>query len=402
MRPRRADALRQPPHRAPRAQAAQPQVIHIGAKRRAAAFGLSLLAAGLRGRAGLRNALSRGAARRAVLILEPFGLGDVISLEPLIRALRERQFDVRLCARAEWRALYPEPVQWVPAFVPWGTHNFASKYRPRDYTSPRFRECFRDLRAAATGAVGVDTRGDIRSVLFLYLAGCRRVITLSNYLGSDLRVPRSAATRVVFSDQLRRWELNLAFLPRIVGPPGPAGSPPFFPHLAAALSPPASRRVGLVPVAPWTGKLWSPGKWRDLAGRLRTVGWELNVLCGPGQAEAARGELGGDIPPTECGALSAWVEALRSCALLITLDTGPMHLADALGVPVVALFGQGILPLWAPSGPRSCVLTHRDADFLPCHPTDENVPRGRQLMDRIEVEEVVAAARRIMAEGGME
>jgi ADP-heptose:LPS heptosyltransferase len=73
-----------------------------------------------------------------------------------------------------------------------------------------------------------------------------------------------------------------------------------------------------------------------------------------------------------------------------------MHLADALGIPVVALFGQGRLPLWAPSGRRSCLISHQsDPDFQLCHPIDTNAHLGRKFMSRISVEEVLSALKRL-------
>lgn len=366
------------------------RLIRVGLARRLAASALGLVVAGWR-LWGRLSPKSRLVPEPTVLILEPFGLGDVISLEPLVRGLVQHGYEVRLCARPEWQPLYPHIQQWVPAAVPWARHQSTAKYRWVDYHRPQFRQFLHQLRRAAAGTVGLEPRGDIRSVWLLHLAGCRRVLTLSNYLGSDLRVPAWAAERVAFWPGLRRWELNLRFLAALAGGDVRAVGPPRFPHLAEAQTPPDSRHVGLVPVAPWPGKLWSPGKWQELAAGLRRLGWEVRALCGPGQAEAARQSTGQQVPVVVCDSVPAWAQALQRCAVVVTLDTGPMHLADALGVPVVALFGQGLLPLWAPSGPRSRVITHRDEAFVPCHPTDANVPLGRAYMDRIGVSEVLEA-----------
>jgi ADP-heptose:LPS heptosyltransferase len=73
-----------------------------------------------------------------------------------------------------------------------------------------------------------------------------------------------------------------------------------------------------------------------------------------------------------------------------------MHLAEAIDIPVIALYGQGKLPLWAPSGPHSVVIAHQnDPDFFVCHPIDENTHLGQKFMDKITVEEVLAAAEKI-------
>ncbi|MBN2506985.1 MAG: glycosyltransferase family 9 protein [Verrucomicrobia bacterium] len=346
-------------------------------------------------RAGRRRTTA-GRRERAVLILEPFGMGDVLSHEPLVRTLAGAAFEVRVCARAEWQGLLPAAEVWVPAQWPWCGYEPARKYGPAAYVSRACRASFAALRRAARGAVGVDTRGDIRSVLLLHLAGCRDVVSLGSYLGSDLELPRLAARRVPFEAGLRRWELNLRFLPAL-GVDAPAHAPAGPPLVRAdAGAGAAPTRIGLIPVAPWAGKHWTAGKWAALIEALRARGQDPMGLHGPGQAEAAQAQLGAGAARVECRSLEDWQRELRRCSLAVAVDTGPMHLADAMGVPVVALFGQGLLPLWAPSGSRTVVLSHQDdPDFAVCHPTPANAPLGRRFMDRITVGEVLAAVERV-------
>lgn len=364
----------------------RPQVIHIRLAKRLVSHALALLAMPLR----LFNSLRPVPAERSksVVMIEPFGLGDAISHEPLARALRESGWNVTLCARPEWRVLFPG-LAWVNSEAPWGRHARAQKYVIREYFGPALRAFLQALRGAGRGAVGLDTRGDIRSVLLLHLAGCRRVITISSYAGSNLRILPGAAERVKFSPDLRRWEMNL----RCAEPLGLNVSrvaPPSFPHLRNSAAP--SRRVGLVPIAPWEGKWWQCEKWSQLVAQLKVRGVEAVGLCGPGQGDLARRELGGDTQVIECSTVEDWAQRLQEFAAVVTLDSGPMHLADALGVPVMALFGQGSLPLWAPSGPASAVITHQgDPDFRLAMPTEENTESGREFMRRISVEEVLAA-----------
>lgn len=366
--------------------AKHPQVIRIRPAKRLVSHALALLALPLR----LCNALRPVPAGRSksVVILEPFGLGDVISHEPLARVLRESGWDVTLCARPEWRVLFPG-LAWVNSDAPWGRHARAQKYVLREYFGPALRAFLQALWGAGRGSVGIDTRGDIRSVLLLHLAGCRRVITISSYAGSNLRMLPGAAERVEFSPELRRWEMNL----RCAEPLGwivRRVASPSFPHLRNPAAP--ARGVGLVPIAPWEGKWWQREKWSQLVAQLKTRGVEAVGLCGPGQGELARRELGGGTEVIECRSVEDWARRLQEFAAVVTLDSGPMHLADALGVPVMALFGQGSLPLWAPSGPASAVITHQgDPDFRLAMPTEENTASGREFMRRISVEEVMAA-----------
>jgi ADP-heptose:LPS heptosyltransferase len=56
---------------------------------------------------------------------------------------------------------------------------------------------------------------------------------------------------------------------------------------------------------------------------------------------------------------------LRAAALLVTNDSGPLHLADALGTPTVSFFGPETPTLYGPRGPRNTVL-YRAIDCSPC------------------------------------
>ncbi len=380
--------------------AAQAGLIQFGAAKRAANFVLGLVAGALQLWSWLVRKVGGQREEKAVLLIEPFGLGDIISFEPLVRALADAGVEVRLCARAEWRELFPQPKVWVDAHIPWGSHAAKAKYRWADYCSARFRAFLKELRRAGRGAVGVDTRGDIRSVLLLHLAGCREVVSLSTYLGSNARVPAGAARRVPFEAQSRRWEVNASFLPALGVNPREPLPPPFFPHLAAP-GVASRRRIGLIPVAPWPGKWWESSKWAALIEQLRRAHWEISALCGPGQIDLARAQLGEGVHVTECRSVGEWAAALNEQSVVITLDTGPMHLAAALGRPVVALFGQGLLPLWAPSGPASRVVTHQsDPDFVLCLPVEANTHLGERFMRRIQVAEVLQAVEDMDEAGG--
>ncbi|MGN6385387.1 MAG: glycosyltransferase family 9 protein [Verrucomicrobiota bacterium] len=175
----------------------------------------------------------------------------------------------------------------------------------------------------------------------------------------------------------------------------PLTESPCFPHLINKVE---NRRICFMPMAPWPGKLWQKESWQKLASTFRSEKYEVTVLCGPKQTEATRAEVGADLPIVECGSMAAWIFELNRCSCLISVDSGPMHLADALRVPLVALFGQGKLPLWAPSSKTSRYLHHQDdPDFQICQPIFKNISLGREFMNRITTAEVLSAAREVMA-----
>ena len=156
-----------------------------------------------------------------------------------------------------------------------------------------------------------------------------------------------------------------------------------------------------MPIAPWPGKWWQPARWASVISTLRERGYEVVALCGPGQSALTSGQLHSEVSIHECGSVAEWSRELAQLNLLVTLDSGPMHLAEAVGTPVVALFGQGLLPLWAPSHPGSEIVTHQgDADFRVCLPAGANIANGQEFMRRISVEEVLEAVARALARLG--
>jgi len=365
--------------------------IGLGTGRHALAAALGLAATGARLCA--RHPSPSVSACHA-LLLEPYGLGDALSLVPLTRALLHHGWRVTVCARAPWRDAFPADVRWVDCRLPWTAYDDSQKYRLGSLFGPEMRSFLRQLRSAAAGAVGVDTRGDVRSHLLLWLADCRRVLTLDRYLGYDLANRPWSAETIPFDSSLRRWQSNLRFLSALC----PEADPAAFPldlrsQWPDVPTPGNAQTIGLIPLAPWQGKWWPSDCWGQTIDRLRAGGWVVRGLAGPGQQSATAEALGMPVDAvTVCSDLRAWAHALASLNALITVDTGPMHLADALHVPLVALYGAGTLPLWAPTSPHSIAL-HRqlDPDYAPVHPTGAGIARGQELMRRHSPESVLAA-----------
>lgn len=331
-------------------------VVHMPMSRRLFAAALAACAAPLRARAVLRRP-NRSHQHTAVLI-EPFGMGDVLSLDPLVKALHDRGRKIVICAREEWKPLLPSDLvdTWVAASFPWSQYRTRKKYAPGALFGRALRACVTELRHHAAGGTGIDPRGDVRSCLVLHLAGCRHVYSLSHYLGSDLSVPSWAARVVTPPFDKPRWQVNLALLDAAAAAAdvGATGRPSVR-HLASGRDP-DPRLVAFIPVAPWPGKTWAQEKWNGLATRLRKDGYSLLVLCGPGQRGVAESVLDGEHVVRQCDNVQDWVHELEAVAGVVALNTGPMHVADALDRPLVLLNGSSPLPLWGPSGPFSVVV----------------------------------------------
>jgi heptosyltransferase III len=97
-------------------------------------------------------------------------------------------------------------------------------------------------------------------------------------------------------------------------------------------------------------------------------------------------------------ALRHYAAILKRCALFIGNDAGPMHIAAALGTPVLALFGPSNPMEWGPRG-RQVQTIYKGLDCRQCfHPTCE---RGElSCMKQISIDEVYDAAVNILRAHG--
>ena len=343
-----------------------------------------------------RHARRRG-VDAPVFLYEPYGMGDVLALQPLVLAYLDAGRRVVLAAKPAWREIVPPR----PGFTFAPVSPVYTAYDPARKYQGFLRGAWslaRALRPHAAGADGIDVRGDVRSLAILYLAGCGRVRTLPRYFtATDCRVMPFAAHVVPLRRDVSRRLVNAAF-----APPGATLGRPTLRHLMPAGGViPDPRRVGLVPLTPWAGKRWPPERWRELARRLQAAGRIPVVLCGPGEtaeALAATGFAAGEIECREAEGVRRWVPLLAKCGAVVSVNTGPMHLADALGRPLVVIEGSSRLPLWAPEGERAFVVHHqRAAGCAPCHQVGGAESCGRRCMALVGVDEVLAALRAVQA-----
>jgi heptosyltransferase-1 len=127
----------------------------------------------------------------------------------------------------------------------------------------------------------------------------------------------------------------------------------------------------------------------------RRRGWRGVLNAGPGEEHlvshfmaAARVTRPVHFPTT----LGQLLALLRRARLVISGDTGPLHLAAALGTPVVGLYGPTDPVRNGPRGPRAAVLHHREQARI----TYKHEDKPSAAMLAITVEEALAAAARVL------
>jgi len=150
-------------------------------------------------------------------------------------------------------------------------------------------------------------------------------------------------------------------------------------------------------------KRWPVERFAEAANRLHAAtGCRFLVFGGPADVVIA-GQLSQRITPAPVSVLAGrttlrqLMARLACCDVLVTNDTGPMHVAAALGVPVVVPFGSTSPELTGPGvpgDPRHALL-RGDAACAPCFL--RQCPVDFRCMQGVTVDAVVAAAERALA-----
>jgi len=95
--------------------------------------------------------------------------------------------------------------------------------------------------------------------------------------------------------------------------------------------------------------------------------------------------------------LAQLASLFKRCRLVVSNDSGPVHLAAAVHTPVIAIFGRnqaGLSPRrWRPLGPRD-VVVHKKTDCAPC--LAHACTRGFRCLEAVSVEEVFGHAQKIL------
>jgi len=150
----------------------------------------------------------------------------------------------------------------------------------------------------------------------------------------------------------------------------------------------------LNPGAGWGAKMWPVERYGQVAHALAGEGLTALVNCGPAEEELGSAVVvasEGTARKISCS-VSELIALTRRASLFIGGDTGPMHLAAALRIPVVAIFGPTNPARNGPFGTQSIVL--RSVRSVTDHSRHGDAEQG--LLE-ITVDEVAGAARKLLA-----
>ena len=329
-----------------------------------------------------------------ILIIKLRHIGDVLLSTPVLRALREAYPDARLTMlvnRGTEEILAHNPD--VNEVVCLEKGSWDAQWRFVQSLRRRAFDCVIDL-----------TDGDRSAVISLATGAPMRVGFNAEHRWRGLLYSAVAAPRP--TDQ-HRVEYDLCALRHLGLDPKPGTPVLYVSHAENVAVETWLRESGLTsstnappllwlqPGARYSLKVWPHERFVELADRL-TDRFSCRVLLGGDQREREIAEQIArnmrEPPKVVAGKLSLlqFAALVKRCALFVGNDGGAMHIAAAMGTPVVALFGPTYPRRWGPRGVPSQVI-YKGLDCRACyHPT---CLRGDDsCMQQITVDEVFETA----------
>ncbi len=280
-----------------------------------------------------------------ILVVRLGSLGDILHALPAVALLRHTwpQAAIDWVVHPKWRDLLagnPLAVELI--------------YVDRK-SSPSLRQALRRLRATAYD-FAIDFQGLIQSAIVTRLA--RRAAAY----GFHRTLVREWPAALFYTHALRTSEphvvdRNLALAVAAGATPGPAEFPLPLGRPEGQLP---QRFVLAAPLAGWTSKQWPLEYYAPLARLLRVrLALPLVLNGAPSSEPVLRTVAGAHV---HVSGVSGLIDATRRATAVLGLDSGPMHLAAALGKPGVALFGPTDPARIGPYGNSLTVL--RDAPAM--------------------------------------
>lgn len=156
--------------------------------------------------------------------------------------------------------------------------------------------------------------------------------------------------------------------------------------------------VGINPGAAYgTAKCWPPERFQEITQRLLTESTYKILYFGDHASAPLVNDICQNMPDRVVNlagktSLSQLVALIKSCTVLLTNDSGPMHIAAAVGTPPLALFGSTSDVKTSPYGIGKVI--HKHVDCSPCY--RRVCPIDFRCMKRIEVEEVFQELQRLI------
>ncbi|HXU45478.1 MAG TPA: glycosyltransferase family 9 protein [Thermoanaerobaculia bacterium] len=304
-----------------------------------------------------------------ILLLRTSALGDVVQALPVLGALRRHLPDARIAwVVEEWIAPllagHPDLDEIIPVRL--------RSWRKRPFERATRRELGESLRAIArfSPEVALDLMGNHKAGVLAALSFAERRL---GFAREDRREPSSAAwiNEAVRPRGTHAVDRMLSLLDGLGLPAEPADFQPGkirpgeIPEAERAGAPGSEPFALVHPGAGWGNKRYPAARWGAVARELRQrLGLETRIAADPGDRTLAREvvEASEGAATVQEADIPEFVALARRAAIVLGGDSGPTHLAHALGRPVLMLMGPTDPAAHGPYAAPDSALSKR----LPC------------------------------------
>ena len=332
-------------------------------------------------------------ASQKILLIRLSSLGDIVLTTPAIRAVRAHFPDAYIAMLVAKQSA--EILRENPHLDEIITFDRLAK----DKDTGEMLRISRHLRERKF-TMAIDFQRKFRTEMLMYFSGAAERIGKGRFC--TVRVPEQGNKHATahYFDMLHAAGISAAEDPRLELFLAESERLAAAQRLDTAGVSDGHLKVGFFPGAGWKLREWMPERFAAVGDRL-VEHFNANVLIFGGPKEAALVQTVANLMNAQAIPFAGNLEVrqlaacLEKCDLFLTNDTGPMHIAAAVGTPTVSLFGPGNHIRFQPLGTLHQTLRHA----VPCSPCKQFTDKCKDniCMKGIGVDEVWESVSRVLA-----
>lgn len=329
-----------------------------------------------------------------ILIVKLSSLGDIVHTLPAFKAIKDNYPESKISWVVEKNgAEILRSLEGLDEIIVFDTLNWRKKPFSLK-TLEDIKESVKRIRGRFN--LAIDFQGTLKSSFIAYISGARERVGFGR---KNLREPLSS---VFYTKQAQNFQENIHVIlknMKLLETIGIENKEPDFPQLKLDTDLPkglnleGERLIIINGGGGWETKIWVKGRWKELALKIKELGYEPVFLWGnKKEKERMEEESKGEIPLVPFLTIPQLMKLISISRLVISGDTFPLHIADALGIPVVGIYGPSSPFRNGPLSKKSRVVFQE----LPCSFCYKRKCKNLECMEKIKVEMVFQKVKEIL------
>ncbi|MFH1630495.1 MAG: glycosyltransferase family 9 protein [Pseudomonadota bacterium] len=338
-----------------------------------------------------------------ILLIQLGDIGDVVLTMPTVRVLRQHfpENELIVCVREHAKELAEES-PWVDGVIS------VNKGKRKILHEIAYQKDFINALRKPHFYFAIDLRTGSRGAIIAFISGATYRI---GRFANDGRLWRNRLFTHLVRPENEESQYSAEHSLNIISPFG-MNTEDIFPVLIVSETkrkkaeailreaglPLSTPIVAVHPFSLWRYKEWRPNEFVSLLNHITTrYGFSVIITGSPGERDRAKelmkrcnGRVFNLAGKTSIGELPA---VLKACSLFVGVDTAALHMAGAVGVPTVGIFGPSSPINWAPKGNQHCVASKG----MSCQPCRQKGCQGSEVsrcLEELKAEEVLSVMER--------